>query len=222
MLTPTLPAMAREVQAAQQAISVPAGPLTPALNSLAAQTGLQILFDASVAQSKSTRGLNGMLTPEQALKALLAGTGVDARFAGENRVTLQSTPSSPGNPEQVGTVLEPIVIYGARNATTLASTTSGVAVLSAQSLENSQIRTTQEAYRRMANVMDSATVNSGFVIRGMSSEGLVASGNAAGSIYVDGILQTRYNARFGARNLWDVEQVEVYRGPQSTLSAAQP
>ncbi|MBD8687761.1 TonB-dependent receptor [Rhizobium sp. CFBP 13717] len=218
MLTPTLPAMAREVQAAQQAISVPAGPLTPALNSLAAQTGLQILFDASVAQSKSTRGLNGMLTPEQALKALLAGTGVDARFAGENRVTLQSTPSSPGNPEQVGTVLEPIVIYGARNATTLASTTSGVAVLSAQSLENSQIRTTQEAYRRMANVMDSATVNSGFVIRGMSSEGLVASGNAAGSIYVDGILQTRYNARFGARNLWDVEQVEVYRGPQSTLS----
>lgn len=220
ILTPVLPTMVREAQAqaSQQAISVSAGPLTPALNSLAAQTGLQILFDASVAQNKSTRGVKGTLTPEQALRAVLAGTGVDVRFAGENRVTLQNAPSVAANPEQDGTLLEPIVIYGARNATTLGATTSSVAVLNAETLANSQMRTTQETFRRMANVMDSATVNSGFVIRGMSSEGLAASGTAAGSIYVDGILQTRYNARFGARNLWDVEQVEVYRGPQSTLS----
>ncbi|MCF1473447.1 TonB-dependent receptor [Agrobacterium vitis] len=220
MLTPALPAMVRDAQAqmSQHAISVPAGPLTPALNSLAAQTGLQILFDASVAQNKSTRGVNGTLTPEQALKAVLAGTGVDARFAGENRVTLQNATSASENPEQEGTLLEPIVIYGARNATTLGGTTSSVAILNAESLANSQIRTTQETFRRMANTMDSATVNAGFVIRGMSSEGLVSSGGPAGSIYIDGILQTRYNARFGARNLWDVEQVEVYRGPQSTLS----
>lgn len=220
MLTPALPAMVREAQAqaSQQAISVPAGPLTPALNSLAAQTGLQILFDASIAQGKSTRGVKGTLTPEQALKAVLAGTDVDVRFAGQNRVTLQKAPSVAANPEQDGTVLEPIAIYGARDATTLGATTSSVAVLNSETLVNSQIRTTQETFRRVANAMDSATVNAGFVIRGMSSEGLVASGGPAGSVYIDGILQTRYNARFGARNLWDVEQVEVYRGPQSTLS----
>lgn len=215
MLTSPLPATVRQAwaQAAAQSISVPAGPLTPALNSLAAQTGLQILFDASLAEGKTTRGVSGAATPEQALAALLAGTGVSARFAGSNQVTLQTGAATEG-----ATELEAITIYGARNATTLGGTTSSVAIVNAKTLADSQIRTTQDTFRRMANVLDSATVNAGFVIRGMSSEGLVPSGGPAGSVYVDGILQTRYNARFGARNLWDVEQVEVYRGPQSTLS----
>jgi len=220
MLTPVLPAMAQDAaaQATKQSISVQPGPLTPALNSLAAQTGLQILFDASVAEGKSTRGVNGALTPEQALRGVLAGTGVDARFAGSDRVVLQNGPIITDAIPDGSMQLEAITIYGARNATTLGGTTSSVAIVNSETLVDSQIRTTPETFRRMANVHDSATVNAGFVIRGMSSEGLVPSGGPAGSVYVDGILQTRYNARFGARNLWDVEQVEVYRGPQSTLS----
>lgn len=205
-------------QAVAQSISVQPGPLTPALNSLAAQTGLQILFDASLAQGKTTRGVKGSLTPQQALSNLLAGTGVDARFAGSNQVTLQNAPTDIAGSPAGTTVLEAITVYGARNSTTLGGTTSSVAIVNAETLADSQIRTTQETFRRMANVQDGATVNSGFVIRGMSSEGLVPSGGPAGSVYVDGIVQTRYNARFGARNVWDVEQVEVYRGPQSTLS----
>ncbi|EJN02556.1 TonB-dependent receptor [Phyllobacterium sp. YR531] len=207
---------------AAQSVSIPAGPLTPALNRLASLTGLQILFDASVANGKSTRGANGHFTPAQALDKILAGTDISARFAGSNQVLL-SVSAAPAGPVSVNAgedsiLLDPITIYGARNATTLNATTASVGVVSAEAIEDSQIRYTQDVYRRLANVQDSATVNSGFVIRGMSSEGFVPSGGPAGSLYVDGILQTRYNARFGARNLWDVEQVEVYRGPQSTLS----
>jgi outer membrane receptor protein involved in Fe transport len=221
VLSPVVPEMAKKAvaQQTQQPISVPAGPLTPALNSLAAQTGLQILFDASIAQGKTTSGASGNLTAQQALDSVLAGTGIGARFAGTNQVTLSSGSNLTTAPAADGsTVLDAIKIYGSRNATTLQGTTSSVGVVNAENLVDSQIRTTQDTYRRMANVLDSATVNAGFVIRGMSSEGLVPSGGPAGSVYVDGILQTRYNARFGARNLWDVEQVEVYRGPQSTLS----
>jgi outer membrane receptor protein involved in Fe transport len=209
-------------QSEARPISVPAGALTPALNSLAAQTGLQILYDASLANGKSTGGARGSLTPEQALNSVLAGTGVDARFAGSNQVTLSSdaaaTGATTGAVDEGATLLEAITLYGARDATTLNDTTASVGIVNARAIQNGQIRHTQDAYRRLANVLDSATVNSGFVIRGMSSEGFVPGGAPVGSLYVDGILQTRYNARFGARNLWDVEQVEVYRGPQSTLS----
>lgn len=223
VFSPVTAAIAQaQTQSAERSITVPAGPLTPALNNLAAQTGLQILYDASLAEGKTTSGTRGNLTPEQALNTVLAGTGVDARFAGSNQVTLSIDPAATGattgQTDDGATLLEEIRIYGARNATTLNNTTASVGIVDAKALEDSQIRYTQDAYRRLANVMDSATVNSGFVIRGMSSEGLVPSGGPAGSLYVDGILQTRYNARFGARNLWDVEQVEVYRGPQSTLS----
>ncbi|WP_313523406.1 TonB-dependent receptor [Shinella sp.] len=209
-------------QSAARSIVVPGGPLTPALNSLAAQTGLQILYDASLANGKSTAGARGSLTPEQALKVVLAGTGVDARFAGSNHVTLSVDPAETGATTggigEGATMLEAITLYGAREATTLNDTTASVGIVDARAIQNGQIRHTQDAYRRLANVLDSATVNSGFVIRGMSSEGFVPGGAPVGSLYVDGILQTRYNSRFGARNLWDVEQVEVYRGPQSTLS----
>lgn len=223
VFSPVTAAIAQaQTQSAERSITVPAGPLTPALNSLAAQTGLQILYDASLAAGKTTSGARGNITPEQALNTLLAGTGVDARFAGSNQVTLSIDPAATGattgQTDDGATLLEAVTIYGARNATTLNDTTASVGIVNAEAIEDGQIRYTQDAYRRLANVMDSATVNSGFVIRGMSSEGLVPSGGPAGSLYVDGILQTRYNARFGARNLWDVEQVEVYRGPQSTLS----
>lgn len=221
----TLPAAAQtapSAQTARQSVSVPAGPLTQALNRLAAQSGLQILFDANLARDKTTRGVSGNLTPAQALAAVLAGTGLSARFAGGNQVVLglntASTDAGYAAGEDGATMLERLVIYGAKNATTLDATTASVGVVTAEEIEEGQIRNTREAFRRLANVQPSATVNSGFVIRGMSSEGFVPSGGPAGSLYIDGILQTRYNSRFGARGLWDTEQVEVYRGPQSTLS----
>ena len=218
--SPAMPVVAQaQAQSDARSIAVPAGPLASALNSLAAQTGLQILYDASLTEGKSTAGVRGDLTPEQALSSLLAGTGVAARFAGSNQVTLSADAGAgTGGAGEGATLLEAITIYGAREATTLNDTTASVGIVNAKAIEDGQIRSTQDAYRRLANVLDSATVNSGFVIRGMSSEGFVPGGAPVGSLYVDGILQTRYNARFGARNLWDVEQVEVYRGPQSTLS----
>jgi iron complex outermembrane receptor protein len=208
-------------QAGQQSISIPAGPLTPALNRLAAQAGLQILFDAELTRGKATRGVSGARSPAQALEALLAGTGVSARFAGTHQVMLSAAPTAaaaPGGLPASTISLDEITIYGARDATTLGSTSASVGVVTAKDIELGQIRTTQDSYRRLGNVDDSAFLNSGFVIRGMGSEGFVPSGAPVGSIYVDGILQPRYSARFGTRNLWDAEQVEVYRGPQSTLS----
>ena len=66
--------------------------------------------------------------------------------------------------------------------------------------------------------MDADWVNGGFVIRGVNSEGFASGSAPIGALYVDGILQTQDATRRGALGLWDMEQVEVYRGPQSTLS----
>lgn len=207
-------------QSVMRAVSVPAGPLTSALNTLAAQTGLQIMFDARLATGRTTGGVNGNFTPAQALDRLLQGTGVSARFAGSNNVTIEASGSS-GTPAAVtgdSTLLEPITIYGSREATTLGKSAASVNVVTAGEIERSHIRTFQDSFRRMGNVMDGADSNSGFVIRGMSFEGFVPGGTPVGSLYVDGILQSRWNARRAPRSLWDMEQVEVYRGPQSTLS----
>ncbi|TKT78157.1 TonB-dependent receptor [Aquamicrobium sp. LC103] len=114
--------------------------------------------------------------------------------------------------------LDGIVIYGSKDAGTLGDTSASVGVVTAKDIEDGQINSFRDAFRRLGNVLDAAWADSGFIIRGMSSEGLVPGGAPVGSFYVDGVLQTLDGTRRGARGLWDVEQVEVYRGPQSTQS----
>lgn len=204
----------------QQAIAIPPGTLTAGLNRLAAQSGIEILFDAALTSGRLTQGVSGTMTAAAALDTLLAGTGIRARFAGGNQVVLTAPEAIEADNLTFGgeISLDAIAVYGARNARTLQDVSASVGVVRAEEIEDGEIRYLRDSFRLLGNVMSSATLNAGFVIRGMSSEGFVPAGAPAGSLYVDGILQTRYNARFGARSLWDAEQVEVYRGPQSTLS----
>lgn len=219
--TPAAAQNAGTTTSSPRQISIAAGPLTTALNQLAAQTGLQILFDGSVANGKTSPGARGNLTPSQALAAVLSGTGVQSRFAGQSQVVLSVAEASADNPAvdaDGATLLDRIAIYGARNATTLASTSASVGITTAEQIESGQIRSFRDSFRRMANVMDADWTDAGFVIRGVNSEGLVPGGAPLATLYIDGVQQTVYGTRRGARGLFDVEQVEVYRGPQSTLS----
>ncbi len=120
-----------------------------------------------------------------------------------------------GNPE---IVLEGVTIYGAKDANSLKDTSSSVGVVTQQAIRDNMLRTFRDAFRRLANVMDADWTDAGFLIRGVNSEGFVPGGAPLASVYIDGVQQTVYGARRGARGLWDVEQVEAYRGPQSTLS----
>lgn len=121
-------------------------------------------------------------------------------------------------PQSEDPVLEQIIVYGSRTSNTLEDTLGSVAVISRKDIEDMDLRSFRETFRIMANVMDSDWVDGGFIIRGVNSEGLTPGGNPLASLYIDGVQQTVNGARRGSRGVWDVEQVEVYRGPQSTLS----
>lgn len=225
------PALAQ--QQAQHSFDIPAGSLGSAIARLGRQADVMITVDPALVRGQRSAGLRGRYSSGQALNTLLGNSGLTARADGKGGfivVAARVTTASPiaarsprpapspaeGLPEAPAP--EPMVVYGARETTTLAQVASSVGVVTGKDIADGQMRNTQETFRRLGNVMDSAFTNSGFVIRGISSEGFTPAGAPTGSLYVDGVLQTRYGARFGARNLWDTEQVEVYRGPQSTLS----
>lgn len=116
--------------------------------------------------------------------------------------------------------LEPIAIYGDRNAATVDQTQSSVAVIPEDRLGTPTAQMVTDTFRQTVNVTDGDFTESGFVIRGINSEGLTPGGAGAplASIYIDGVQQTAEAARRGQRGLFDSEQVEIYRGPQSTQS----
>ncbi|QFT81013.1 Pesticin receptor precursor [Roseovarius sp. THAF27] len=150
---------------------------------------------------------------------LLSGTGLEPRFAGANQVVLERKADESAATMQDGAVnLGTITIYGNRSATTLGSTDASVGIVGSDQIRDGQIRSFRDSFRRLGNVIDGDWTDNGFIIRGVNSEGLVPGGAPLASLYVDGVQQTSQGTRRGARSLWDVEQVEVYRGPQSTLS----
>ena len=65
---------------------IPAQPLAPALAALASQAGLQLAFAAELAQGKSAPALQGPHEVADALRALLAGSGLQGRVQGRTLV----------------------------------------------------------------------------------------------------------------------------------------
>ncbi len=102
-LAAALPAYAQEVQGTsgsrpkteqsadseQFRFDIPPQSLSSALSSLGETSHLQILYDAALTQGLSTKGVSGTHTPKQALRILLDGTGLTARFADSGAVTLE-------------------------------------------------------------------------------------------------------------------------------------
>ncbi|MFO0775522.1 MAG: TonB-dependent receptor [Nitrospiraceae bacterium] len=74
---------------------IAAQPLGAALNEFAQVTGWQVSATTDVTGDVRTSGIVGHYTPEHALAALLAGTGLQYRLSGERAVTLTRSPFPP-------------------------------------------------------------------------------------------------------------------------------
>lgn len=119
--------------------------------------------------------------------------------------------------------IESITVIGEKIERSLKDTTSSVSVLSEEELNSSQFKSVTEIISEIANVI----TLSGAVpdIRGVSGNGGAGgfnsiSGGAKGrvSTLIDGVAQPFVADKTGDMGMWDLEQVEVYRGPQSTTN----
>jgi iron complex outermembrane receptor protein len=74
--------------AVRRDIDIPAQGLGPALTMLAKQTGIQLIYRADLVEGHTTSDLRGAMTPEEALRALLAHTKLRFEFVDPTTVTL--------------------------------------------------------------------------------------------------------------------------------------
>ena len=215
----TLPVRAEPAQLSQdvravQDYDIPAGSLASALNRLANQSGLVIVYGAELTSGLSTPGLQGSYTPDQVLQQLLAGTGLNRRYSDANTVTLVRAAA----PQDSGPIrLEPLVVRGELlDRTAFESPTSAV-VITGEDLERSGDTDLYDVIERTPGIT-STFGDTGFAIRGISQDSVGGSGNGLTiSTQIDGVAlptsQATWNAPFST---WDLGQVEVLRGPQST------
>lgn len=113
--------------------------------------------------------------------------------------------------------VESIVVTGQKIDRTLQETPNSVDVITAEDLKNYNINTLDDAFTQSANVA-STFGGTGYVIRGIANTNVTGTGVAdLATTFIDGAPASRDITFSGPLNLWDIQQVEVLRGPQSTL-----
>jgi len=112
--------------------------------------------------------------------------------------------------------LETITVTGQKIDRSLQETANSVSVTTAKALEQLDISSPSDLFQHIPNVHGGT--NQGFTIRGIDSFNVSGGGNSyLTSVYFDGAPLPYRMVRSGKMSLWDVSQVEVFRGPQSTI-----
>lgn len=181
---------------------IPAGPLDAALQAFETVTGLKVQLEDDAIGYVESPGVSGLLTADQALDRLLEGTTVTFRFLNAATVALefrmsdtldvvsQAAPSSPK-------YLEP-----------LRDIPQTLTVIPQGMIEQQGATTLRDVLRNVTGISIQAGEGGG----GLPGDNLAIRGFAARSdIFVDGVRD------FGAysRDPYNVEQVEVVKGPAS-------
>jgi hypothetical protein len=78
----------------QFAFDIPAQPLATALEAYSSVTGMETLYDSTVARERRSAAVRGSFTAAHALRALLSGTSLTVRSIAHDAVTIERPPAS--------------------------------------------------------------------------------------------------------------------------------
>ncbi|HFQ5062482.1 TPA: TonB-dependent receptor [Vibrio vulnificus] len=118
-----------------------------------------------------------------------------------------------------------VVVIGEKTERTIYDTSSSVQVFDQETIDNTPGATEiDDLLQLIPNMVDSGQGNSMPTVRGIDGSGPSVGGLAsfAGTsprlnMSIDGRSLTYSEIAFGPRSLWDMQQVEVYLGPQSYI-----
>lgn len=110
-----------------------------------------------------------------------------------------------------------IIVTGEKAERSLQDTAASVSVITPRRIEAENLVSIQEVLQRTANVAETYSAG-GFTIRGIADRGVTGGNGAAlATIFVDGAAMPASVLHAAPTDMWDVAQVEILRGPQSTL-----
>ncbi|MEM7781360.1 MAG: TonB-dependent receptor [Pseudomonadota bacterium] len=205
----TAPAMAQN--STSQEIAIEAQPLDLALIEVGRQYGVSVTASSTLTQGKTAPRVNGSMTAEQAIAQLLDGSGLSyRRGANGSFIITQEAIVEQGETR--------IVVFGQKSVQDIQDVTSSVSITTGEEIEREPLTDLYDIIDRIPNVnRDTQGDILGFAIRGIRETGPARAGNGPLiTVFVDGAPLNGAGSGLGPTGAWDLEQVEVYRGPQST------
>ena len=220
--TPALAAaMPRPAQVASDTMNrirfqIPARPLTQALSAFSRQAGVRVEVDIPAAAGISARPVSGVLTAPEALRQLLAGTGMSARFVDAETAYV----TRAGAADRVVHALTPITVIGTRSRgysttrttsatrtdTPLRDTPQSVSVVTSELIADQAMQNMADVTRYLPGI----TMGQG---EGHRDAPTIRGNSSTADFFVDGV---RDDAQY-LRDVYNVERVEALKGPNALI-----
>lgn len=230
-------APATESAAAPVVLDIPAGDLQGALDAFAQQSGQQLIYAPELLVGKSANPVKGAMTASTGLAILLVGTGLQhyARADGAFDITdTLRTLSVEGMPAAVVPIavekakksgaqqLQEVVVTATKRKKSVRSIPSTINVLTGAKLEAQGARELQDFVDQVPGLqMQDVAVTSSrkIVIRGIAPDN--TTNQTVGTLLGDVPLGDPIGSYTVVDpDTWDLETVEVLKGPQGTLFGA--
>ena len=209
------------------AFDISARPLAAALNDFARQADISISHSALSFGDRRSRDLIGYYTLEDGLTRLLEATGFSYRVLDPQtiRITRRIAPTAPSPKTAAALVrrpqIEEITVTTTKRAGMVQSLPYSIAAATGAQLEALGAQGSNDVALRIAGV---TVTNLGLgrnkvILRGLSDGPFTGRTQSTVGLYLDDVRIT-YNLPDPGIRLFDVERVEVLRGPQGTLYGA--
>jgi catecholate siderophore receptor len=183
---------------------IPAGPLDGVVPAFQSATGIEVEVPNAAILGIASPGVSGSYSVEQALKKLLAGTGIDYRFTGANKVTLEV--GSVSTSVDVTTTVDALAASSPKYAELITDTPQTINEVPREVMDQQGTTTLRDALRNVAGI--SLAAGEG----GAQGDNLTIRGfTARNDLFIDGMRD------FGSyyRDPFNVQEVEVLQGPSS-------
>jgi iron complex outermembrane receptor protein len=218
--------------ASSRAYNLPAAPLATTLNKISRDAGLTLTVDSGVIGNRQASPVHGQFSPEQALHAALAGSGLELMKTDAGTYTLRKSPAAtPGEASLTPVTVTadalqenawgPVKGYVAKRSATatktdtpIIETPQSITVIGAEEIETLKSQSLQDALGYVAGVnraegQDRTT--DAFFLRGFKT------GNS--SVFRDGS-QYVVNYYNGQQEPYGLERIELLKGAASVLYGA--
>lgn len=211
-------AVATPAMAQTRSFNVPAQSAATGIPALAEQGDIQILVSEEAVRGKTIRAIKGSMTVDQAGRRAAADAGLRVVSSDGRTWTLASATSAAADPApDSGYTANEIVVTAQKRVESVQDVPIAVTALSQKNLEEQKIEGGPDIMRAVPNLTFSKSNFAGYnvSIRGIGTKAISASTDpgVAVSFNNTGLI----NNRFFEQEFFDLERLEILRGPQGTL-----
>jgi iron complex outermembrane receptor protein len=198
------------------AFNIAPGSLDEALIAYSQQADLQVISASNAVRGKRTAGVEGATTPREALAMLLQDSGLSFVATSPSTVTVTQGEQVGGGNRADGTV-DALIVTAQKREENIQDVPIAISAFSQKDLEEQKIEGGFDLLKAVPNVTFSKNnfTSYNFSIRGIGTKAVSVTTDPGVAVSFNNVALLQN--RLFEQEYYDIERVEVLRGPQGTL-----